>query len=423
MDVELLSNTGDEISIKITFSKKGSILEIEEHLQEALNAGGCIAMQKIIGDFDADGSPLVYGGTKFTAKAKYPKTYHTPHGQINIERYLYQSSKGGRSLCPLEAKANIQLNATPRFGRIVASKYAELGAPQLCEDLLESNARKINVSYAQALGNFYGSLAHAQEGVWEYEMPELETEVACVSLSLDGTCMPLKEGGFREAMCGAISMYGVDGERLHTIYTGNTPEYGKCTFKERFSHEIESVKKLFPNARYIGLADGAKDNWPFLEKYADEQLIDFYHASEYACEAADAVFCGRTKEKDAWLDKWLHNLKHMKGGAKRLLGEMKKHTGEKRIKSLQEQLETSIVYFENNCNKMQYHKFVKANEPIGSGVIEAACKTLVKERLCASGMRWKEEGAMAVLKLRSLKMTRGRWKQFWDKIDRLGTSL
>jgi len=423
MNVELLSNTDEEVSIRITFSKKGSMLAIEEHLQEALNAGGCIAMQEIIGEFDANGSPIVFDGTKFTAKAKYPKTYHTPHGQINVERYLYQSSKGGRSFCPLEAKANIQLNATPRFGRIVASKYAEFGAPQLCEDLLESNARKINVSYAQALGNFYGSLAAAQEGVWEYEIPELEKDVACVSLSIDGTCMPLKEGGFREAMCGAISLYDVEGERLHTIYTGNTPEYGKGAFKERFSHEIESVKNLFPHARYIGLADGAKDNWPFLEKYADEQLIDFYHASEYACEAAEAVFCGRTKEKDAWLEKWLHGLKHTRGGAKRLFEEMKKHAGEKRIKILQEQLEKSIGYFENNYRKMQYYKFVKVNEPIGSGVIEAACKTLVKERLCASGMRWKEEGAMAVLKLRALKMTKGRWKQFWDKIDRFGTSL
>jgi hypothetical protein len=423
MNAELLSNTDDQVSVKITLSKKGSMLEIEEHLQEALNAGGCIAMREIISEFDADGSPIFFGGTKFTAKARHPKSYHTPHGQINVERYLYQSSKGGKSFCPLETKANIQLNATPRFGKIVAAKYAELGAPKLCEDLLESNARKINVSYAQSLGNFYGSLAHAKEDIWEYDMPKLEKEVSSVSLSLDGTCMPLKGGGFREAMCGSVSLYDSEGERLHTIYTGNTPEYGKGTFKERFSHEIESVKKLFPHVHCIGLADGARDNWTFLEKYADDQLIDFYHASEYACEATEAIFCGRAKEKDAWLKKWLHNLKHMKGGAKRLLNEMKKHVARKRIKRLQEQLEKSITYFENNYKKMQYYKFIKANEPIGSGVIEAACKTLVKERLCASGMRWKEDGAMAVLKLRSLKMTKGRWEQFWNNIDRFGASL
>jgi hypothetical protein len=145
----------------------------------------------------------------------------------------------------------------------------------------------------------------------------------------------------------------------------------------------------------------------------------FSPANEYACEAAEAIFCGRAKEKDAWLKKWLHNLKHMKGGAKRLLNEMKKHVARKRIKRLQEQLEKSITYFENNYKKMQYYKFIKANEPIGSGVIEAACKTLVKERLCASGMRWKEDGAMAVLKLRSLKMTKGRWEQSWNNIDPL----
>jgi len=60
--------------------------------------------------------------------------------------------------------------------------------------------------------------------------------------------------------------------------------------------------------------------------------------------------------------------------------------------------------------------------PIGSGVTEAACKTLIKQRLACSGMRWKEEGASAVIALRTLEMTAGRWEQFWGQVDRYGVN-
>jgi len=67
---------------------------------------------------------------------------------------------------------------------------------------------------------------------------------------------------------------------------------------------------------------------------------------------------------------------------------------------------------------MNYPGFLAEHLPIGSGVTEAACKTLVKQRLCASGMRWKNKGAGIVLSLRALTQTVGRWTQFWRKIDR-----
>lgn len=55
-----------------------------------------------------------------------------------------------------------------------------------------------------------------------------------------------------------------------------------------------------------------------------------------------------------------------------------------------------------------------------SGVKEAACKTLIKQRFCHSGMRWKEAGIQIVLRLRELVQATDRWRQFWDKIDQYG---
>ena len=66
---------------------------------------------------------------------------------------------------------------------------------------------------------------------------------------------------------------------------------------------------------------------------------------------------------------------------------------------------------------MNYHKYTAQNLPIGSGVTEAACKTLIKQRLCRSGMRWNDKGAAIVLSLRSLVKTTNRWDQFWNKIN------
>ena len=69
---------------------------------------------------------------------------------------------------------------------------------------------------------------------------------------------------------------------------------------------------------------------------------------------------------------------------------------------------------------MDYAPLVESKIPIGSGVTEAACKVLVKQRLCGSGMRWKEPGAAAVLSVRCLTYTTKRSSHFWARIDQDG---
>lgn len=69
---------------------------------------------------------------------------------------------------------------------------------------------------------------------------------------------------------------------------------------------------------------------------------------------------------------------------------------------------------------MNYKKYRDQNFPIGSGVTEAACKTLIKQRLCNSGMKWKNTGAQIVISLRAMARTDARWSQFWDTINTQG---
>ncbi len=71
---------------------------------------------------------------------------------------------------------------------------------------------------------------------------------------------------------------------------------------------------------------------------------------------------------------------------------------------------------------MDYGEHVEAHLPIGSGIVEAACKTLIKQRCCNSGMIWKGDGLKVVLTLRALILTKERWSQFWSKINQFGVA-
>ena len=127
----------------------------------------------------------------------------------------------------------------------------------------------------------------------------------------------------------------------------------------------------------------------------------------------------RTSLREQWIADSLHNLKHKHGAAKRLLNEFNKTLPTVRSKHKAE-LETVITYFTNNYKKMNYDRQTKDNMPIGSGVVEAACKELIKQRLVNSGMRWNNAGAAIVIAIRSLILSNKRWAQFWQKIDNSG---
>jgi hypothetical protein len=103
-----------------------------------------------------------------------------------------------------------------------------------------------------------------------------------------------------------------------------------------------------------------------------------------------------------------------------LLNEFKGYKKKKMNSRKQEKLEATITYFSNHHHKMNYSEYMAKKYPIGSGVTEAACKVIIKQRLCNSGMKWKQAGAEAILCLRTLNYSSNRWRQAWEKINRYG---
>ena len=242
-----LIHQGDQVvTIQIEVQLTDSMLESEERIQDALNEGGNLATQKALEQFDADGSPIQIGSTRLTSKGQEPKVYQTPYGEIEVSRHVYQTSQGGKTFCPLEQNARILITSTPRFAKQVSHKYAEMSSPRVIEDLAMNHHRRVTRCFVQDLAELVGSVAQAKEEDWSYETPRLTERVSTITIGLDGTTVLFCQGGYREAMVGTIGLYDREGERLHTIYLGNSPEYGKETFLARLEREIERIRKSGP---------------------------------------------------------------------------------------------------------------------------------------------------------------------------------
>ncbi len=362
------------------------MLRSEEAIRDALNNAGCLAAEQALKQFDTDGSPIILGGLKLTSKGLYHKTYQTQWGEAKVDRHVYQSTQGGRHYCPLEKDARIFLTPTPGFVELLACQYAELGSSRALFDLQHCHGRSIARSYLKSIGDAVGAVAQAKEQAWTYAPPQLDKPVKSVSVGIDGTCMLLTEGGWRESMVGTISLYDGEGQRLHTIQMGATPEYGKKKFYGRFDQELSKVKERYPKASYVAITDGARDNWSYLSSRTDRQWVDFWHAVGYLGQAADALFSGKRQRvaRKEWLDRACHRLKSQPGSATRLYNELREHLESRSFKKTdKEHLLASATHFNNNQSKMHYSRHQSDNLPIGSGVTEAACKTLVKQRLSA----------------------------------------
>jgi hypothetical protein len=414
---------GDIITLEVKVDVSGSMLTAEEAILSGLNEAGCVATGEALKRFDTDGSQIVTGGVKWFSKGRLPKTYQTPYGEVEVARHVYQRSVGGETFCPLERDARVVVTSTPRFAKMTTHKMANGASPAVQTDLAENHGRRVSRAYLQDLTEAVGSIAQAKEELWEYETPKLDKPIKSVAIGMDGTCMLLCDGGYREAMTGTISLYDKAGERQHTIYLGATPEYGKATFQERMTREIARIKRLYPDAAYVGVADGAKANWDFLKPHVDIQILDFYHATQYLADVASAVIPDREVDRMQWLDDRCHDLKHKHGAAARLLKEMEGMREKSLTQPAREKLDSAITYFRNHHHQMRYARYRANALPIGSGVTEAACKTLIKQRLCRSGMKWIERGARIILSLRALVLTPQRWSQFWSKINQYGISI
>ena len=140
---EVVAREGNKLTLQVTVTLTGSLLEMENNILDGCNELGSLATAEALQKFDTDGSPIKLGEVKMTVREKDNKTYQTPYGGVKIQRYVYQTSTGGKIHCPLENNARIIRGATPKFAQQISHKYATMNAPAVCQDLNENHHRKI----------------------------------------------------------------------------------------------------------------------------------------------------------------------------------------------------------------------------------------------------------------------------------------
>jgi hypothetical protein len=402
-------------------SEPGETLAQEAALQAAMNKLACQVMAAHLKSFDTHGEPILVNNEIYTSKGLSSETYQCYGGPCGpLPRHIYQNSDGGRTYCPLEQNARIIENTTPHFASIVTGKYSAQSAGEVIKSLARTMQRNVTRSYIQDLCDSVGRAVQAKEIFLAYKIKTPPSKVQAILVAADAANVNLVSEGYKNVCAGCFCLMDEHGECLETICLANAPEEGKTNFWKRMELETTRLKELMPEIPWFGISDGAPDIQAWLERHCDVVTLDFFHLSEYLNEAKAAF--GRSKEKQqSWVEKVLHQLKHERGAAARVIQEL---TRKSNTKSLSEEMLSGVVkavgYMERNLERMEYADVREANMPIGSGVIEATCKNLIKQRACGSGMKWKRKGLQNVLSLRSLYQSSDRWEQFWQRCAAFG---
>jgi hypothetical protein len=116
-----------------------------------------------------------------------------------------------------------------------------------------------------------------------------------------------------------------------------------------------------------------------------------------------------------WVKDQKSELLEKPNGAELVVAEAKRVAKTVKTAKRQKTASEQVTYLVNQQHRMNYQSMRKQGLPIGSGTVEAGCKTLIKQRLGGSGMRWLNCHSDDMLIIRLLKLTTGRWRQYWDK--------
>jgi len=400
----------------------------EKELHRLISAWEAELLASDLVRHDIDKKYISVDGVLYRHAFRADQTYVSQAGSMRVERSLYQPVGGGPSICPMELQAGIVEGTwTPRAARIMATVVAEVPPGDAEGMIAEFGGMAPSASSLDRIPKSLSKRWEEHRIEWEDGLrtqDEVPKEAAVIVISLDGVHVPLKKkevqddpknkNGYREASCGTVSYLDKEGNRLSTVRFSRMPESKKRTLKSQLEAEFEWAMARRPDLTVVKIADGAFDNWEFLHNLGGDEgieILDFYHAAEHLKKAADAVHGAESEEAKTLFASWRTTLKDDPNGAEKVIRAIRYRRDQARG-SARKTLTAALKYFRSMKEGMDYYQYKKVGLPIGSGVVEAACKTLVSERLKQSGMRWTIRGGQAILNLRSLRQS-DRWNEAW----------
>ena len=346
--------------------------------------------------------------------------------QLLRDYYYHPGKKQGHY--PADAALGLEVGYTPALARLMCLEGADESSYQKAQThLLETGGIEVSARQVQRVVQRVGSSAQAWQ---EREAKPGAQAVPIFYVSADGTGVPMRkedlagragkqeDGGAKTRMAylGCVFTQHKRDEEGHPIRDyesttylssfGSIDEFGPALRQEAIRRGLGCAQKV------VLLIDGAAGlaNMGRLCFCTAVQIVDFYHALEHAGQVLEALLGSKDhKDYQSRLRRWAKRL--LKNRVESLIAQTRQ---ECRRKSNAQEVEAALGYFVNNVERMQYGSFRRQGFFIGSGVIEAGCKTIIGSRCKQSGMFWGEPGAENILAFRCIQASR-RLNEFWQE--------
>jgi hypothetical protein len=378
---------------------------------------------------------LDFEGERYRCRDRSPNNVASLFGTVQLRRYLYEDLEPGNPcLFPLEKRLGIVAGAaTPALAQRAAWWLAQhpqggtLAILHRDHDIHWSKDTLRQVTAAVASGleqqrltvqvdQVLDWLAQAQASRGRYR-PALVA-------GRDGIHLPMRgPDPYKEGATATLTVYNRRGKRLGTVYLGRMPEPGQATLSEQLTALIEGVLDRWqgPLPRLGYVTDMGSHPTTYYRKVLRrlchprtgerlqwQRICDYYHAAGYVGKMSEALF-GDSAQGRKWLRRMLRRLKE-KDGVKRVLQAATYHAQELGLSGKRDKLyQEGYRYVRRYRKWMRYWEYRAVGLPLGSGVTEAACKTVFTQRLKQSGMRWNRSGGQVVVTLRVVLLS-GVWK-------------
>ena len=377
-------------------------------------------------------------GTPMRSVGVRTKQVQTLLGNVRFARSRYRCPECGKTRCPGDEELGIERTSrSPGVQRQVARLGSKEPFREVARDLQELAGIRLSRKDAERVSERIGAeMEQWQERermalrFTEPPPPEAPKTIETLYVEFDGTGVPMVPNELagrkgkqpdgsaktREAKLGCVfTQTAFDNEGRPIRDSGTTSFVGAIENAQTFGERIfaEAVRRgLYQAKRVVVLGDGAEwvKNQAGIHFGLAQYIIDFYQASEHVTDLCRALFDRDLKRLNRYRDRWLDALED---GAIETIVDQAREFLPKDPKSGKD-ARTQIGYFEKNKEYMRYARFKAEGYFIGSGVIEAGCKTVIGQRLKQSGMEWTVRGANAIIALRCATLSR-RAEEFWEQ--------
>lgn len=438
---ELLKKYVEEITAAAPDTRGGRAVDFAKFERAAGRSAATLereTLRRLLQSLDIDAERVCIGGKEHARVGRYEATYSTQAGPVVVERSIYRKvgERNGKAVDPVSVRAGVLEGGwLPSAAQAMAylmqqgtSREAEATARQLGRlPYSRSSFERVG----QAVGGlFEASRLDVEEVLAESE--PLAAEVRAVSASLDRVAVPMEEvrkrprgrprkGAparpvarvFRMAYCATVTEHDGEGNALRTVRYGRMPKGSADELCESLAGDVAALLRKKPGLRVVQLTDGAPELAFLLARHLNEEtvgvepvrLVDFWHVAEKLGRAAVAL---DAENSASMLARWKMQLANHSGAAASICAELSGTGGRDLRCGDSRPVHEAITYLENHGDRMDY-AWARANGlPVGSGNVEATCKSLVAVRMKRPGSRWKEATGERILHLRALALS-DRW--------------